>query len=290
MFVIQVPYCSIAQIFYTDQSFRWIKLDQDSFFITHKDKGVRVRQQKDRLIFDCNEKDFFNVWYEYLDICSDYMNINFEIRNAERELKHWSVRAQGVHLLRQDLFEVIITSMLLQAKSGWSGSYNVKRQVDFLCDTCGLKKKTSVRGAGTVKWHNFPTPEQIVRKRKILIDDGLGGCANDVISLCQDVIDGWLVLDELKSMKYQEAMEFLQEYSGINKWIAERICAFGLNILEAYPIDKVSSKVLQSEFDCKARDFDEWYLKGSSLKKHRALIALWAKYQANNPPKDERFM
>lgn len=286
MFIIQVPYCDIGQIFMTDQTYRWRKLDQESYFITTKDKGVRVKQQKDRLIFDCDEKNFFDVWYPYLDIGEDYMQLNFDIRRAERDLKPWAVRGSGIHIIKQDLFEVIITSMLLQAKSRW-GDADIKSILEFLCDTCGVIKRTSIRGCGVVKWHVFPTPEQIVRRRKALLEHGLGGCAQNIIQLCQDILDGWLDLVQLRYMTYDEAMELLQEFSGINRWIAERICAFGLYHSQAYPIDKKSALALKQDFDCKADEFNEWYLRTKkTVRSNRALVALWAKYQANNPPKD----
>ena len=50
MFVIEVPYIDLDQIYNSGQIFTWIKLKDAKYVIPFKDKALKIEQAKERFI------------------------------------------------------------------------------------------------------------------------------------------------------------------------------------------------------------------------------------------------
>ena len=86
MFVIEVPYFNLDQIYASGQCPRWIKLKESKYVIPFRDKALKIEQQRDkydwtryRLIMSCTEDDFYNVWFNYLDLRMDCLDENSKV-------------------------------------------------------------------------------------------------------------------------------------------------------------------------------------------------------------------
>ena len=66
--MINVPYLNLDQIYNSGQVFSWIKFRDQKYVIPFKDQALKVEQQKDRLIMNCNEEQFYDIWYKYFDM------------------------------------------------------------------------------------------------------------------------------------------------------------------------------------------------------------------------------
>ena len=89
MFVIEVPYFNLDQIYASGQCPRWIKLKESKYVIPFRDKALKIEQQRDkydwtryRLIMSCTEDDFYNVWFNYLDLAMEFTDF------TKTSLKH----------------------------------------------------------------------------------------------------------------------------------------------------------------------------------------------------------
>ena len=87
MYVIEILYLDLDQIYKSGQVFRWIKLKDGKYIVINKDKTVKVEQKKTRFIFDCSEEDFYNVWWKYFDLQTDYSIPNYSIGSIGKEEK-----------------------------------------------------------------------------------------------------------------------------------------------------------------------------------------------------------
>ena len=83
MFVIEIPYLNLDQIYDSGQAPRWIKLRESKYVIPYKDKALKIEQQRDRFDFNryrfimsCSEDEFCNIWFNYFDVETDYMQLN----------------------------------------------------------------------------------------------------------------------------------------------------------------------------------------------------------------------
>ncbi len=280
MFVIDIPFLDLNQIYNSGQCFRWIKLKDDMYVVPFKNQAIKVMQQKERILFSCTDQQFYDVWFNYFDVQKDYLASNSSIKKLDDYLKVCANRAKGVRIIKQDLFEMIITFALATA----TNIPRIKSMVNALCELCGVMHKQSMREAGKVTWYEFPTAQDIISKKDELFKCKLGYREEIIIQLCQDVVDGWLDLDELASMEYKEAKEYLMQFNGIGPKVADCICLYGLHILESFPVDTHIEQILEREFDCDLETFDEWYLE--DLQNERGLVQQYMFYNELNPPEE----
>ena len=61
MFIIEVPFLNLNQIYESKQSYRWKKVADNKYFIAYKDNILLIQQQKDRLCFICTEEEFYSI-------------------------------------------------------------------------------------------------------------------------------------------------------------------------------------------------------------------------------------
>lgn len=158
MYIIEVPYFNLDQIYNSKQVPRWLKSRDGKYVIIHKDNFVKVEQKRERLIFDCSEKEFYDIWYDYLDLGTDYSEVNREIKRTHRKFKIPAVRGRGIHAIKQDDFETYIYAKLVE-RFGWD---KAREKMFFIANTYGIKHSNSMAEAGKVTWYEWPTPERLL--------------------------------------------------------------------------------------------------------------------------------
>ena len=104
MFIIQIPYLSLDQTFKSGQHLRWIKISDDKFIIINGSKIVKVSQNRDRFCFDCTEAEFYDTWYDYFDVGTDYLLYNYRINKIDEDfVKQSSNRGRGIRIIKQNI-------------------------------------------------------------------------------------------------------------------------------------------------------------------------------------------
>lgn len=278
--MINVPFLNLDQIYDSGQVFSWIKFRDQKYVIPFKDQVLKVEQQKDRLIMNCNEEQFYDIWYKYFDMQTDYGDINFKAKRIGEEMKICANRGNGVRIIRQDLFEMVITFCLATA----TNIPRIKWMVQAIREAYGIKHVQSMREISKVVWYEFPTPESILENPKKLDDCKLGYRKEIVISICQDMVDGWLDLELLKEMTYEDAKEYLMQFKGIGPKVADCICLYGLHHLQAFPVDTHIEQILERDYNCDCEVFIDWVLE--KLENYAGVIQQYMFYNELNPPKE----
>ena len=280
--MINVPYLNLDQIYNSGQVFSWIKFRDLKYVIPYKDQALKVEQQKDRLIMNCNEEQFYDIWYKYFDMQTDYGDINFKAKHIGEEMKICANRGSGVRIIRQDPFEMVITFCLATA----TNIPRIKWMVQSIREAYGIKHVQSMREVGKVVWYEFPTPESILANPKKLDNCKLGYRKNVIVDICQDIVDGWLDLNLVGQLSYEAAKQYLMQFNGIGPKVADCICLYGLHHTQAFPIDTHIEQILEREYDCDYEIFAEWYL--DDLKGYEGIIQQYMFYNELNPPKEVR--
>lgn len=281
MYVIEILYLDLDQIYKSGQVFRWIKLKDGKYIVINKDKIVKVEQKKTRFIFDCSEEDFYNVWWKYFDLQTDYSIPNYAIGSIGKEEKIAATRGKGIHILNQDLFEIIISCSLETATS----VQRVSQMVNGIAKKCGIKHKNAMREAGQVIWYEFPTVDQIIEKQDSLTTQETGYKYDTIIDLCKSIRDGWLDLDVLKTLDYYAAKSYLTDFNGIGPKVADSICLYGLHHMQAFPVDTHMMKVLKS-MDLDFEDYYSWFIEGNeTIRNNAGLLRQYLWYNEVNPPR-----
>lgn len=281
MFHISVPYCSLDNIYKSKQPYGWIRVDDGDYIIPHRDKIVRVKQKRDNLLFSCNEEDFYNIWYKYFDMNTDYASLHFLYRNMDEDIKPLCNRASGVHILQQDLLLVIIASILES-----SMNYNlVDGMIYDLRLRCGKKRKNSLNGMA-VTWYEFPTVEQIITKVNRGIDIY---CYKYIKDLLSDIQEGWLDLDLLSSMNYESAENYLLDFDYIDYNAKNKILLNYFGYMNSIIEDDDVINFIDTNFEVDINDFLVYYTNGEKRYfDSLGYLSYVIKYNWYNPIKNKK--
>lgn len=284
MFVMEVPFLNLDQIYESGQCPRWIRLRESKYVIQNGDKALKVEQQKGRLIMSCSEEDFYEIWFKYFDLDTDYAHSFYALGMNEMFLKICAVRGQGVRILRQDLFESIITSVI----SSWCDLSITRHAVQMLNIVCGVKRVQAMREAGRITWYEFPTPEAIIENQDKLDTGYFGFLKEKILDVCQDIADGWLDLDLLKTLSYADAKEYLLQFESFDMKAADQICLYGLHHLCAFPENESVEDAIARELDCDIETFTSWFI--GDLNGYEGIIYQYIFNNELNPPKNGNWL
>ena len=136
----------------------------------------------------------------------------------------------GLRLLRQDPWECMV-SYICTANTGVPGT---AKKVEAICKSLGrplaLSKETR---------RAFPSPDEIATAGEgHLRELGVGKPALYLVKSAVAILDSGFFANSLATVSYAEAKGMLMDYSGVGNKIADCICLFSLDRLEAFPMDR----------------------------------------------------
>lgn len=245
--IVTINNMDLKQIAESGQCFRWkIKAD-DTYIIPgirlehDKLEDLIISQHGNQFEVSCSEAEWSDYWSSYFDLDTDYEKIkDLIMASGDEHAIEAYLEGSGIRILRQDLWEMIVTFLISQ-------NNNIKRitaSVDEICK----------RNDGL-----FPRPGEV--DSNIFMDRSLGlGYRSPFLKEIFDYTAAdseWL--ERLKSYDYVEAEEALRERKGIGPKVAACICLFGLHHIEAFPIDTHVKQLLGKYY---AKGFDFEYYNG----------------------------
>ena len=224
------------------QAFRWNK-DSKNNWIGVVDKEIWILRQYENYIvtnIKSSNKEKL-IYYFNLD-----MNYTDEI--SKLDLDAYAKRAyecgKGIHILRQDLFETMITFLMSQFNS----MHNIRLIVEKLSTRYGNKLVEKWLDDEIVRY-TFPTLEQL---SKCSYDDfmncSIGLRTNYLISMINYLNDNYNILNYLKNCNYNNAIFALKKFDGIGDKVANCIALFSLHHVEAFPIDVHIKRIINEEY------------------------------------------
>lgn len=284
MYSINVPFFNLDHIYNSGQVFTWIKCSDGKYVVKFRDKVTKVQQKGEHIFFSCSEEDFYEIWWDYFDFGTDYSVINYRYKTLDENTVIRMNRCKGLHIVRQDLFETIIFSMLETATS----IERVRQMILGICTKCGNKHVNSMAEVGAVKWYEFPKPEQILKNKNKLTTQEVGYKIDIIEDICRCVVDGWLDLNMLKVMDTEDAIEYLMEFKGIGRKVAESICLYGMHRLECFPIDTHMKQYFSKEYDMSPEEWLGANIYGTKYEKYAGYLRQSLFYTEVNPPKNMR--
>ena len=242
MYKIEIENMDLEQIATSGQCFRWKKIDENRYSVVAFGKRLEICQDGIEFSMSCDEQEWNEIWSSYFDLDTDYANVARLINESEDEhLKEAYSKGSGVRILRQDLWEIIVSFIISQNNN----ISRITQSIDKICTRCELP---ALGGE-----YRFPYPVEV--EPEFCDDSTLGlGYRNEYLKLIYEYAKEnpkWL--DELKTMSYDDAMQSLMERKGIGKKVANCICLFGLHHVDAFPIDthvkQLLAKYYQNGFD-----------------------------------------
>lgn len=223
MLNIYTTFFDLDKIAESGQCFRWKKTGEQAYEIPAYGNTLNIRQEGDCLYLDCTQAEYDEIWKDYLDLTSDYGQYEQELRTRSdtgKYLYEATREARGIRILKQDLWETIVSFIISQNNN----IPRIKTCIERLSDRFG----------------GFPDARQVaVKGPKGLEGLGLGYRQNYIIDAALTYFgDGDGSTERiLRSLTYEEAMRYLTTWRGIGPKVSNCICLFGLGHKEAFPRD-----------------------------------------------------
>lgn len=218
----------LDQIAASGQCFTWQRLGEGHYGIPARGSYVEAEQRGERLVFSCGETEFEALWADYFDLSTDYEAIQAAIDPADGYLRAAARYGRGIRVLRQDLWEVLVSFLISQNNN----ITRIKRSVTGLCEAYG-------RPIGPDAW-SFPRPDDLAGVPEAAFQAlGLGYRAKYLAALAGRMAHGGLeeFLAPLAGAEPEEARRALLTLYGVGGKVADCILLFGLHRVDAFPVD-----------------------------------------------------
>lgn len=256
MFIIEVPNFNLNHIYDSGQVPRWIKIKDSNYIVLFKDKALKIGQKKNRLVLNCSEEEFYDIWFNYFDLKVDYLDENSKVKRLGGKFKIPSIRGNGIHLVKQEFFESYVFCKLV----GFVGYKKASELMNRIARDYGIKHKQSMKEAGKVTWFEWPSPEMMLEKLNKK-KTGLDKVDRFLKKLCNAIVEE----------------EFAYTHSD-----NELFRLFGKHDMTAFPLEGIE-EVLSKNFNCEPDEFAEWYLDGVE---NKGLVYLYILHHIKNPPRE----
>lgn len=229
---------SLSDTLMCGQSFRWKECEDGSFIGTAGGRTVKVSaKDKDLVIEGATAEDFENIWKDYFDLEFDYVALREELSKKHPVLCEAAKFAPGIHILRQEPFEALISFIISQ-------NNNIKRIegiVGRLCECFGEK----LADGSFV----FPTAEKLASLTTEDLAPLRAGFRNRyILDAAQKVYSGEVNLEECRTLPFEDAKKKLMTIVGVGEKVADCVLLYGLHRTEAFPMDVWMKRAMATLF------------------------------------------
>lgn len=220
-----------VDIFECGQCFRWNRQDDGSYIGVFGKNVLNVKKEKNKIIFKgiC-DKDIEEVCYDYFDLNTSYEDIKEKLAKIDEHLKKSVEYGKGIRILKQDLWETII-SFIISANNNIP---RIKGIIERISKKYGEKIEYQDK-----EYYTFP---DINNLGKASVEDlrelGLGFRDKRVYETTRMFIEEKMTLKQLEEEKDTAVLrEELMRLSGVGGKVADCIMLFGLKRFDVFPID-----------------------------------------------------
>ncbi len=239
---------SLTDTLFCGQSFRWRECEE-GFKGTAYGKTVTVcKDGEDLLIMGATSDDYENIWKLYFDLDTDYVKLRADLADKHPILKDAAKFAPGIHILRQEPFEALISFIISQ-------NNNIKRIegiVDRLCENFGEKLPDGSFA--------FPTAEKLASLTEEDLSPLRAGFRNRyILDAARKVHTGEVSLEACRTLPFEEAKAQLMTIVGVGSKVADCVLLYGLHRTQAFPMDVWMKRAMSTLFpDVDPSDFGEY--------------------------------
>ena len=222
----------LVHIFECGQCFRWNQNEDGSYTGVIKKSVMNVKKENDKVIFEgiTNGESFEDIVKYYFDLNTNYSIYKEKLSKVDEFLKESIEFGSGIRILKQDLWECIISFII-------SANNNIPR-IKKIIERLSKEYGTLVTYKGE-EFYLFPTPEQL---SKASVEDlrslGLGFRDKRIYNTTKLVLETVIDLDEIAKMPDTESMRNeLLKLDGVGPKVADCILLFALKRVDVFPID-----------------------------------------------------
>ena len=222
------------------QAFRIHPIDDTHTELVAKGRYLQIASLgNDEYAFSCSDDEFDDIWRDYFDLSFDYLRAVSKADKNDSFLQASINTGYGIRILRQEVFETIISYIISQRRSIPS----ITTCVDRLSELCGTRITAPTLGSPFVKplkdeYHAFPTVEQASKITSEELDHiGAGYRTSYIMSAIEEFEQGKLVPEAMSKLDDDELYEVLTSMYGVGTKVANCVMLFGFHRVGRFPVD-----------------------------------------------------
>ena len=237
---------SISQICESGQCFRLDPVSENIYELIAADRYLEIEIQREedgreKTVFSCTQEEYGRFWKTYFDLDASYSDYIKQIDGKDDYLRAAAEFGRGIRILRQDIWEMILTFILSQQNN----IPRIKKLIRVLSEKYGEERKTP-EGK---KYFASPTARSLAAaSEEELRSLKLGYRSRYICKTAKQVAEEEINLTELSEMSYKDAREELMKLSGVGGKVADCICLFALHQMDAFPVDTHIRQVLDAHY------------------------------------------
>lgn len=223
------------------QCFRMYEIEEGVFNIFSTDKMLRVKTLgKNKFDFECSEKDY-KFYTNYFDLYTNYEKYARVCKSNDVFLKKCIKFSNGLRILNQDKFEMIISFIISQRKSVKA----IQTSIERMCKLSGKKIKNKYG-----EFYAFPNANEILKLTKSkLMSCGMGYRTDYIIQFCKDYIAGKYDLEAMDKLTDEELLNTLLSIKGVGIKVASCVALFAYHRMSICPVDVWIARVLDKKYN-----------------------------------------
>lgn len=239
MFKIQIQNLDLKQTAESGQCFRMTMQDETCCTLIAKGRILHIKDiGNDEFELSCDEKEYHDLWYDYLDLGSDYSKYLNAVDPDDGFLTAAVSYGSGIRILRQEPFETLISFIISQRKSIPA----IRSSIDKICRLCG--DKISDEG------YAFPAPNAIASlSEKELSDCSLGYRTPYVKEAAKRIDAGDVDLEAFRLLSDEALYEELVSFKGVGKKVANCVMLFAYHRIASFPVDVWIKRIEDKYYD-----------------------------------------
>lgn len=240
MTIREIKYFSLSRIADSGQAFRIKMIDPLHCEVIACGRYLQIADLgEDKYAFSCSDKEFESVWYAYFDLDRDYDEILDTIDPEDSYLQEAARFGYGIRILRQEVFETVISYIISQRRSIPS----IKTSVERISEICGKEIKAPKLKAPFVSpskeiFYAFPSPAELASLPfKQLQDTGVGYRAPYIARAAEEFVCGKLDPSSLAKLSDDDLYKALTAMFGVGTKVANCVMLFGFARTGRFPVD-----------------------------------------------------
>lgn len=223
---------NLVHIFECGQCFRWNKQEDGSYIGVIDSCVIKVKKENEQIIFTGKsiKGNFEDAIKKYFDLETDYKEYKTKLSAIDEYLKESINFGEGIRILKQDLWECIISFII-------SANNNIPR-IKKIIERLSLNYGEKIEFEGK-DYYTFPTPQSL---SKASVEDlrgmGLGFRDKRIYNTTKMILEKQVDLEKIKNMATTSQMrEELLKLDGVGPKVADCILLFALKRVDVFPID-----------------------------------------------------
>lgn len=219
---------SAVQTFDSGQCFRWTPNSDGSYTGVAYGKAAKISSDDDSVTVSGTKADFLSVWKDYLDLSRDYDAIR-KAFSVDDFTKAAGSFGSGIRILKQEPWEALCSFIISQCN-------NIPRIQSIISTLCKLYGEKILFDSKEL--FTFPSAERI--SSLALVDLSPLRCgyrAPYILNAAKAIASGELCFERLRHLETEAARAEIMKLQGVGRKVADCFLLFGLNRLDAFPID-----------------------------------------------------